>query len=98
MTATPQDHTVLAFPTREEARLRLALRRLDEALEEQRAAVAAWRAELGLLGEVTAALDDTVAAFRAELDSTAEAVRAVGDEARRLEQTAEVMATVARGA
>ena len=58
------DATIISFPARDEDRLRHALRRLDEALAEQREAVGAWRGELSSLATVTARLDGSLAAFR----------------------------------
>ncbi|MBX9700818.1 MAG: hypothetical protein K2X74_15380 [Acetobacteraceae bacterium] len=83
---------IITFPDRPEDRLRLALRRLDDALAEQRAAVGAWRAELGGLAEATAQLDGSLTEFHGQLRHLAAAAREVDDEAGRLSRTADMMA------
>ncbi len=88
---------LIAFPHRPDDRMRLALRRLDEALEEQRTAVAAWRAEIGLLAGATRGLDDSLQEFRHGLGDLAGAARQAQEEAARLERTAEAMAAVPGG-
>lgn len=85
------DGVVLAFPRRPDDRLRLALLRLEEALAEQRQAVAAWRSSLADLTEATGRLDRSLLGYGAELDSVAEAVRHADTEARRLEETADAL-------
>lgn len=89
------DATLLAFPQRPEDRLRLALRRLEEGLDEQRQAVACWRAGLADLAAAMKGLDATVTAYRAELDGLAAATRQARAEARRLERTADRMLALA---
>ncbi|TDH63965.1 hypothetical protein E2C06_03825 [Dankookia rubra] len=81
--------SLLAFPAREDDRLRLALRNLVAALEAQRIAVAALRGELSDLASSMQGLDTSLATYRAELDTTAATLHTAGDEARRLERTAE---------
>ncbi len=93
--AAPAEAVLFAFPARPEDRLRLALRRLEESLEEQRQAVAAWRESLAALKTATGDLGGSLESFQGELAGTAAAVRAVGDEARRLEVTADAMLEVA---
>jgi ABC-type transporter Mla subunit MlaD len=85
------DPTIIAFPERAEDRLRHALRRLDEALAEQRAAVGAWRGELGQLAEATARLDGSLRGFRDNLQHLAVAARDVDQEVKRLDRTADLM-------
>jgi hypothetical protein len=68
---------VLAFPNTPEQRLRLALRGLETALEDQRAAVAGFRRDLGELGEAIARLGTSAAGLRDSLGgAAAEAARA----------------------
>jgi hypothetical protein len=68
---------VLAFPDTPERRLRLALRGLETALEEQRTAVAGFRRDLGELSEAIACLGASAAGFRDSLGgAAAEATRA----------------------
>lgn len=83
-----RDATILPFPARAEDRLRVALRRLDEALNAQRAAVGAWRGELAELAVATGDLGQSLESFRDGLDDLALAVRDADAEARRLERTA----------
>lgn len=85
------DATIITFPERAEDRLRHALRRLDEALTEQRQAVGAWRGEIGGLADATAKLDGSLNAFRHNLQHLAVAARDVDEEARRLGRTADLM-------
>jgi chromosome segregation ATPase len=75
--AERQDAALFAFPDTPERRLRRALRRLDAALEEQRSAVAAFRAELVALNGAIAALGARAEGLRATLgDAAAETDRA----------------------
>ncbi len=85
------DATIISFPERAEDRLRHALRRLDEALAEQRQAVGAWRGELGNLADATTQLDGSLSAFRDNLQHLAVAARDVDAEAKRLGRTANLM-------
>jgi hypothetical protein len=80
---------LLAFPARDEDRLRLALRSLVTALDAQGEAVAALRGELRSLASSMQGLDGSFTAYRAELDSTAAALRQAGESARALERTAD---------
>ncbi len=89
-----RDATILSFPVRAEDRLRVALRRLDEALDAQRAALGAWRGELAELAVATEDLGQSLETFRDGLDDLASAVRDADAEARRLERTAAVMAAL----
>jgi len=91
MSDIPATAALLVFPQRPDDRLRLALRRLDAALAEQRQAVAAWREGIAELAAAATSLDASVAAFRSELDGVAQAVRHAGEEARQLERTADGM-------
>jgi predicted trehalose synthase len=87
--------SLIAFPARPGDRLRLALRRLDSALEAQREAVAAWRTELGKLGSAMQGLDTSVADLRDGLTDAAEAVQRADEEVRRLDRTADAMPALA---
>lgn len=83
---------VAVFPQRPEDRLRLALRRLDEAVAEQSEATAGLRAAIGDLSRTMARLGQSVSGYRSALDSTAaEIERALGT-SRTLQATAERMA------
>jgi hypothetical protein len=86
---TDETASLLAFPAREDDRLRLALRGLVTALEAQCAAVAALRGELSELASSMQGLDTSLTTYRTELGSTAATLREVGDGARLLEQTAD---------
>jgi len=90
------DAIILDFPGRPEDRLRIALRRLDEALDAQRAALGAWRGELDELAAATDGLEGSLASFRDGLDTLAVAVRDADAEARRLERTAATMEAMQR--
>jgi hypothetical protein len=84
--------TLAAFPQRPEDRLRLALRRLDEAIGEQSAATAGLRSAIGDLSRTMSRLGDSVAGYRGALDNTAAEVERALAAARRLEATASRMA------
>ena len=83
--------TVAAFPRRPEDRLRLALRRLDEALGEQAAAAAGLREAIGELSRTMSRLGESVAGYRGALDSTAAEIDRTLAAARTLEATADRM-------
>ena len=84
--------TIAAFPRRPEDRLRLALRRLDEALGEQAAATAGLREAIGDLSRTMSRLGESVAGYRGALDTTAAEIERALTAARRLEATADRMA------
>lgn len=79
---------IVTFPRRPDDRLRLALRSLDEALAEQRAAVAEFRASLADLSEAVGGLDQGFAHYRAALDQAATETARATEAARQLEATA----------
>lgn len=83
--------TVAAFPQRPEDRLRLALRRLDEAIGEQSVAAAGLREAIGDLSRTMSRLGDSVSGFRSALDSTAGQIEHALAASRRLESTASRM-------
>lgn len=90
----PTDATqasIAAFPTRPEDRLRLALRRLDEAIGEQSEAVAGLREAIGDLSGTMARLGASVAGYRGALDSTAREIERALANARTLQATADRM-------
>ena len=83
---------VAVFPLRPEDRLRLALRRLDEAIGEQSMATAGLRAAIGDLSTTMARLGQSVTGYRGALDSTAAEIERALASARTLQATAERMA------
>jgi len=83
---------IAAFPLRPEDRLRLALRRLEEALGDQSDAVAGLRAAIGDLSGTMARLGESVAGYRGALDSTAREIERALATARTLHDTADRMA------
>lgn len=80
--------TLAAFPQRPEDRLRLALRRLDEAIGEQSVATAGLRSAIGDLSRTMSRLGESVAGYRGALDSTAAEIERALTAARQLEATA----------
>jgi hypothetical protein len=87
---TPADVTF--FPLRPEDRLRLALRRLDEAVAEQSDATAGLRAAIGDLSTTMARLGQSVSGYRSALDSTAAEIERALASSRTLQATAARMA------
>lgn len=90
----PTDATqagIAVFPARPEDRLRLALRRLDEAIGEQSDAVAGLREAIGDLSGTMARLGSSVASYRGALDSTAHEIERALANARTLQATADRM-------
>ncbi|RAI60261.1 hypothetical protein [Roseicella frigidaeris] len=79
---------IIAFPSRPDDRLRLALRSLEAALQTQDAEVAAWRAALREFAGSVRGLDHSVARYRAELEAAGATAAAAGEEARALERRA----------
>lgn len=90
--AEPTQPTLALFPQRPEDRLRLALRRLDEAVADQSQATAGLRAAIGDLSRTMARLGSSMHGYRAALDSTAAEIERALASARRLEATASRMA------
>ena len=100
-TATTEHHggTIIPFPVRERAapapaapaddRLGRALANLTAALEEQRAAVTAWRSVMGELKASTSGLRDSLQRYSANLETLGESVSTLRDRARSLEQWAD---------
>jgi len=88
-----ETQAVLAhFPQRPEDRLRLALRRLDDAIAEQSDATAGLRAAIGDLSRTMTRLGQSVTGYRSALDSTASEIERALTSARTLHATAERMA------
>jgi lipopolysaccharide biosynthesis regulator YciM len=88
--------TIILFPARKPAaatpvddRLTVSLANLTAALEEQRAAVTAWRTVLQDLKTTTAGLHDSLQKYSASLGALGDGVSAVRDRARALEQWAD---------
>ena len=82
---------ILTFPNSGERRLRMALRNLDAALEEQRQAVAAFRAELAQLGSAMQSLGESTLGLQDRLFEVAEDNALAHQAALRLQQTAAAM-------
>jgi chromosome segregation ATPase len=78
----------LPFPQRPEDRLRLALRDLEAALDDQARAVAEFRADLGVLGQALGALQDGLHTYRGRLAECQLDLAELRDEALKLERTA----------
>jgi septal ring factor EnvC (AmiA/AmiB activator) len=101
-TPTPSTHATSAaletqaaitfFPQRPEDRLRLALRRLNEAVAEQSDATAGLRAAIGDLASTMARLGHSVSGYRGALDSTAAEIERALASSRTLQATADRMA------
>ena len=83
--------SITVFPQRAEDRLRLALRRLDEAIGEQSLATAGLRDAIGDLSRTMSRLGDSMAGYRGALDTTASEIERALAAARRLEATASRM-------
>jgi septal ring factor EnvC (AmiA/AmiB activator) len=80
------------FPQRPEDRLRLALRRLDEAVAEQSDATAGLKAAIGDLSRTMARLGTSVSGYRSALDTTAAEIERALAASRTLQATADRMA------
>ncbi|RKK04976.1 hypothetical protein EBE87_06635 [Pseudoroseomonas wenyumeiae] len=82
-----QDSTVFAFPHNDHDRLRLALRRLEEAVAEQRAAIRDFRQSLGDLREAASSLEDSLGGYQRNLGDTATQLRRARTAALQLHDT-----------
>lgn len=91
----PRDAVLLAFPDSGERRLRIALRKVDDALAEQRLAVAGFRAQLASLQQAVIGLGESAEALNASLGDAAEETTRAQAQASRLQATAEAMARLA---
>lgn len=87
---------ILPFPHKPEDRLRAALRRLDEALAEQKMAFTGFRTNLAALGGAVSGLESTVQEYQSTLAATQQDVARSHAAARRLEATAEIWLNRAR--
>lgn len=81
---------ILPFPTKPEDRLRAALRRLDDALTEQKLAFTEFRTNLAALGGAVSGLDQSLQTYRSTLAETAQQVATSHGAARQLEATADI--------
>jgi len=86
----PQTARAQAPAPSPEERLRDALAQLDAALDDQRAAVAEFRSNLGELGGAVAGLETSLRRYACQLTTTQSDVLAAQESARKLESTAEV--------
>lgn len=82
---------VTPFPQRPEDRLRLALRRLDEAVAQQSDATAGLKAAIGDLSRTMTRLGSSVTGYRSALDSTAAEIERALAASRTLKATADRM-------
>jgi DNA-binding FrmR family transcriptional regulator len=82
---------VLAFPTSPERRLRVALRQLDQALAEQREAVAAFRTQITALRGAMAGLGESAITLQENLGEAAREAEKAQAAAARLKATADAM-------
>ncbi|MFC3127720.1 hypothetical protein ACFOD4_21865 [Pseudoroseomonas globiformis] len=82
---------LLDFPRSDKDRLRLALRRLEAALAEQKAAVAAFRGNLVEMRQATHGLASQLQDYQSRLSDTAGKVSAARDAAKQLEHQADSM-------
>jgi hypothetical protein len=91
------DAIIIPFPSRQPApptdegqqRLHRALMALDEAVQGQRSAVAAWRAALADLGTVMSGLGESMQRYRSSLDTLDTRVAGLHAQAVQLERTAD---------
>ena len=81
------------FPTR--ANVGCGLRRLEQALEEQRVAVADFRAQIAGLNTAMSGLGESAQMLKTNLDAAAQDTARAQAEALRLQATAEAMARLA---
>jgi hypothetical protein len=86
---------LIAFPQTPEQRLRVAIRKLETALEEQATAMAGFRSAIWQLGCAMRGLEERTLDYRRNLDGLAGEVVGASLAARRLEDTADSM--LARG-
>jgi len=82
---------IIAFPPSTERRLRVALRQLDQALAEQREAIAAFRTQLASLSGAVAGLGETAIELRERLGDTAQEAARAKSAAAQLQNTANAM-------
>ena len=82
-----QDSTIFAFPRSDQDRLRLAVRRLEEAVAEQRAAIRDFRQSLGALREAASSLDGSLSGYQQNLGDAARQLRRAREAALQLHDT-----------
>ncbi|MDB5373052.1 MAG: hypothetical protein JWP04_1694 [Belnapia sp.] len=87
---------VFAFPEKPEDRLRRALRALDAALAGQAEAVAGLRRELGALSGAVEGLGGSLQAYSHGLRDTQDALAQAGEQASRLDATADALLAATR--
>lgn len=87
---------ILTFPQKPEDRLRAALRRLDDALAEQKLAFTEFRTNLAALGGAVAGLETSVQEYQGSLAATQGDLARSQAAARRLEATADIWLNQAR--
>ena len=88
---------LLAFPVQPEDRLRLSLRRLQTALDQQAAAVREFREEIGRLKHAALGLEDSVIGYRLALSGTAAQVADAQAAARQLQDSARALQAASQG-
>ncbi len=92
MNSETQSATIIPFPARvrpAEDRMTKALETLNQAMLEQRAAVAAWRDVLRELKASTSKLDESLGTYRSNLKSLGTSVSALHSKAKLLEAWAD---------
>lgn len=82
---------ILTFPASPERRLRVALRQLDQALAEQREAIAAFRTQMTALRGAVAGLGESAIKLRENLDTAGQEAEFAQAAAARLKATADAM-------
>jgi len=87
---------ILTFPHKPEDRLRAALRRLDDALMEQKLAFTEFRTNIAALGSAVAGLEGSLETYRGSLAATQQDAARSHAAARRLEATADIWLKQAR--
>jgi ABC-type transporter Mla subunit MlaD len=87
---------ILAFPQKPEDRLRAALRRLDDALAEQKLAFTEFRTNLAALGGAVNGLEGSLHQYRDSLAATQQDVARTRTAAQRLQATADIWLQKAR--
>jgi hypothetical protein len=90
------DARLLPFPDTAARRLRCALRQLDAAMSDQKAAVAALRGHLAELNGALAGLSDRAESLKGALGGAAAEARKAQLASRELLATAEMMERIAR--
>jgi ABC-type transporter Mla subunit MlaD len=96
MSALPRSAAILAFPERDDDRLRRALRGLVAALAAQSEAVAGLRSELQNLSGAVDGLEGSLVDYRAELGTTGAALRQAAAGAQQLERSADGLLAATR--